>query len=1170
MRRTKKWSFFLWIFLPILLVAMLGYLFIHYFLDPALYKKVLEDSLTRELHREVTIGKSKFNLWGGVGMAFEDIRVKDRSRALDLLQSKRLILNLKILPLLKGEVKWMRIILDQPTFHLFRDKTGRFNIFDGSLTTKRFQTLQRRTILTLSSLFGGSLTLRNGNILFSDEYIEPFPLVTEIRSVNLQLSEVSHQKPFPFRLSGKIGHSREEGRFSITGTIQNIPEDMDLSKGKVDVKVDIKGIETVHFWPYLKTFLPMETISGSLDLNAHCQGTFRGSFKVAAKLRLQELVFDYPKVFAYVLKPNWVTIDFTVDYDLKDLRVPLISIKLPELSVEAKGKIYGIGSDGMGIDAEAQSGPFDILEGKKFIPFRIITPDVSEPLFRAEGSGLAQIISVKLSGRIPEIEHCDQPLHAHVLSVEMKTMGARLKLPWDLPPLEEVRGHLSFRDGHLRLQEVEGKVFHSRIDRANGTFYQLLLVPTLQVHSEGRIDLKDLPSLVKGEGLPADVTAVFSPIQILSGWADYRLFVKVVLKPPLRFQHQGSYRLGKARFTHPQIPFPILIGEGHLGLSQEELQWSGAKVEFGDSSFLVNGTWKKGDQGSPFEMFAKGRGNIKDLFSLAHSPLFSSGDIQSKIEWIEDLSGTAELSFKGQGQAGLRFSTYEGELIPEGVHLLAKGIRSPITFKDGSLSFSNLGVYLSKIRALSDRSSLTLDGKIREGNVNLSAWGSVNLRQLHSLLQSPLSPHSIRLEVERIQELTGEAEVHMKLLGKKEEGIALLKDGKIQLKGVSLKHRGIPVPLSQIEGALLFSSEEIRFDRVRGKVGPSPLHLSGVLSRSTRETEEKKSAARSTRLFAFQISSPQLDLDSLFPKTEKSVPTSFRNLGILLSQWSFHGKLEIEQGVFRGLPYRELKTEMKTTDGRLLLRPFQLKGVGGDLWGEGWIEPTERGIRFEIKPRLSNMEARAFLRTLLQKKEEENIVLTGRVYFDQTELRGEGEDFQKLKGSLNGRLRLELEDGVIEKANILAKIFSILNVSQLFGGRLPDLKTRGLPYRTVTANILVKDGIASTEDFVVESDAMRITLLGKVDIGKNLIDATIGIHPLVTIDMLLSHLPIAGYILTGKDKAFLSYIYEVRGDLDDPKIEAVPIKGLGENFWGIIQRLLQTPLRPFQRNNKSK
>jgi hypothetical protein len=260
---------------------------------------------------------------------------------------------------------------------------------------------------------------------------------------------------------------------------------------------------------------------------------------------------------------------------------------------------------------------------------------------------------------------------------------------------------------------------------------------------------------------------------------------------------------------------------------------------------------------------------------------------------------------------------------------------------------------------------------------------------------------------------------------------------------------------------------------------------------------------------------------------------------------------------------------MKTIDGTLFIRSFQFKSDGGDFWGEGWIRPTDKGIQCEIKPRVSHMEAKTFLRTLFQKGEEEKVEVTGRVHIDKVELRGEGEDFQKMKESLDGNLRFEIENGVIERFNILSKIFSILNVTQILKGRLPDLKTKGLPYHQILANIYVKDGIASTNDFLVDSDAMRITLFGKVDLGKNSIDARIGVHPLVTIDTILSNVPIAGYILTGKDKGFISYFYEVKGNLDDPKIEAIPLKSIEERSWGLIKRLLETPMRPFQKNSSS-
>ena len=203
---------------------------------------------------------------------------------------------------------------------------------------------------------------------------------------------------------------------------------------------------------------------------------------------------------------------------------------------------------------------------------------------------------------------------------------------------------------------------------------------------------------------------------------------------------------------------------------------------------------------------------------------------------------------------------------------------------------------------------------------------------------------------------------------------------------------------------------------------------------------EKSSGAKGN-FFTFQLNSPSLDLDPLLPKREGGSPLSLEKLGNWLSAWSLDGKVEVGQGRYRGLSFQDLKVEMKTVDEKLVFGPFQFKGLGGDLWGGGWIAPIEKGIRFEITPRLSNMEAKAFLRTLLQKGEEEKIEITGRVHIDRLELRGEGEDFKRVKESLNGILRLEVENGMIERWRTLARIFSILNVSQWFWGRLPDLKT---------------------------------------------------------------------------------------------------------------------------------
>jgi hypothetical protein len=140
------------------------------------------------------------------------------------------------------------------------------------LTGEKAKETHKQILESLTSLFGGSLALRDGKIFFLDESVSPAPLKTEIRSLNFELSKVSYRRAFPFGINGTIIHSKKDGQFSINGTIENIPEDLDFSKGRIQAEIKIKGIETFHFWPYLKTLLPMKMISGILDLEADFQG----------------------------------------------------------------------------------------------------------------------------------------------------------------------------------------------------------------------------------------------------------------------------------------------------------------------------------------------------------------------------------------------------------------------------------------------------------------------------------------------------------------------------------------------------------------------------------------------------------------------------------------------------------------------------------------------------------------------------------------------------------------------------------------------------------------------------------------------------------------------------------------------------------------------------------
>ena len=50
--------------------------------------------------------------------------------------------------------------------------------------------------------------------------------------------------------------------------------------------------------------------------------------------------------------------------------------------------------------------------------------------------------------------------------------------------------------------------------------------------------------------------------------------------------------------------------------------------------------------------------------------------------------------------------------------------------------------------------------------------------------------------------------------------------------------------------------------------------------------------------------------------------------------------------------------------------------------------------------------------------------------------------------------------------------------------------------------------------------------------------ANIGVQPLQTVDKVVSHIPIVGWILTGKDKTLITAYFEAKGKVEDPQVKA--------------------------------
>jgi hypothetical protein len=165
--------------------------------------------------------------------------------------------------------------------------------------------------------------------------------------------------------------------------------------------------------------------------------------------------------------------------------------------------------------------------------------------------------------------------------------------------------------------------------------------------------------------------------------------------------------------------------------------------------------------------------------------------------------------------------------------------------------------------------------------------------------------------------------------------------------------------------------------------------------------------------------------------------------------------------------------------------------------------------------------------------------------------------------SSNGAFHFEINNGTLKKFQVLSKIFSILNVSQLFKLQLPDMVTGGMPFRDIRGNITVRDGILTSKDFFIRSEAMNMSFVGQTDLIKRTTAMTVGIQPLQSIDITIGHLPIVGWLLTDDQKRLISVYFDVRGTLSDPSVKPIPVTSLTKGLIDIFRNLFHLPEKLF-------
>ncbi len=265
--------------------------------------------------------------------------------------------------------------------------------------------------------------------------------------------------------------------------------------------------------------------------------------------------------------------------------------------------------------------------------------------------------------------------------------------------------------------------------------------------------------------------------------------------------------------------------------------------------------------------------------------------------------------------------------------------------------------------------------------------------------------------------------------------------------------------------------------------------------------------------------------------------------------------LRADAGVFNNFDFKKLNAGLKYTQGILTIETLEAGVLDGSLKGKGRVEILPDGQnRYQTNFSLDQISLEKF-KVLLDIGDR---TLTGKLSLagDVSAVGSKADDFKK---TANGTFKVRAEKGVLKKFSVFSKIFSLLNVAQLLKFQLPDMAKDGMPYTSITASLSLKNGVFSSNNFLIDSDAMQISGVGKVDLLQKKLDNTVGVHPLGTLDRIAARIPIAGWVLTDEGGHLITVHFKVDGNWDDPQVNPIPVQSIAKGTLDTFRRLFQLP-----------
>lgn len=968
-----------------------------------------------------------------------------------------------------------------------------------------------------------------------------------IQSLNVKDSRIRISDDVPsgpvvhnVTVSGGYLYGTPEGfTYGIKGRL--LPASNISFSGHIDQKKAwaISGSGTVGnfdlavFNPYIQKGSPDTSVKGALD--AQVSYDFDDTGYVKGFVSYKDLEGSYPAALNSPMVSPSGSASIGVQWDGKGAEVELkdLRVELPEFNLAASFKLSRP-EEPRPFALDISSTPIPFKAFKALIPTRIINPAVAARINSLTPlGGKVTVKNISLKGPFEELKSGALFTKPEHITFKAILDGVKFKYRGFKETFSDFSGTVSLQNRFLSITDITGRYSKETIKNLKAELGDLTGRLDYDISLDGQFDAKETIDTAKVFLDRKTELSKRLEKATVAGEVGLRLNMKGAMqgKTPAVYSGESSVRDG--RFLYAGLPGSFFLS-GDVSFNNKKITLNVVNAaEAGGSTFTLKGYVEDYVKEAPY-------------FGLETSGTLTNGTLTKFIpeRIAEKLDFSGNVMFRASAN-GTR-NSFDAAAV-----LDASG--TDLTYGKFIEKASGFPLSLEAYAGLNGKELSVKRAGVKFGGSLVEAGGSLFVdRPVYNFL---ISSKQLRLaDIDNIspfliKDYESEGLVSFRVgAAKKSPEAEPLYEGVVLVKDARFNTTLIAKPVDHINAAAFFDGNSAH------------IKIDGLKAGRTELNARIEVVDIAGRVVKFDVTSPVLYLEDLYQKSEpaeKEAPLKKPVIAPKKPPFTGSGSISVAEGDAWGHPFKDFRTGITVEESEVILDPFSFRIDQGTVSGDLTYYRGDLPVLFNANLNLSGIHLDMMLSEFGVKKK----VLTGTLKGQGSILgkRGEG----SAVSSLSGVADLSSERGRLWKGVILTKIFSIVNIFSI-----DELFKEGLPYKTLSGNFSMKDGIISTDRLAFDSDSMRMSAVGELNVPESKIDSVLAMSPFVTIDKIITSIPFAGWIIGGREKSTVSMYFDIKGPLKDPDITPRPIEGIGKGIYGILKRLIETPAEVLKPESK--